>query len=174
MRISLLAGVLLALTVAGCGSRGSYYSDAQPPPLQPQPIPPVSAQPLPPVPADPALAGQAALDPNAVPGAAAPAAPTPSTAVEIRRPDLSGGWTIASGGESCQLFMSLTTWSGGYRANTRGCTSAELQGVGAWDLAGKEVVLKDAAGAPIARLLASAPTRFSGSSTTGRGIQVFR
>jgi hypothetical protein len=170
MRLNLLAGVAIALTLAACGTRGSYYSQpTAPAPLQPQPVSPVSAQPLPPpvaAPVDPALADQAAL--------ATPAAPDPSAAVEIRRPDLVGGWTIASGGESCQLFMSLTTWSGGYRANTRGCSSDELKGLGAWDLAGKQIILKDANGATVATLLASTTTRFSGSSTSGRGVQVFR
>ncbi len=172
MRTSLLAGVGLALTLAACGSRGGY-TEQRVAPLAPQPIAPVSAGQLPPL--DPSLAGQP--DPMAEPTtdvAVAAPAPDPSQALEIRRPDLSGGWTIASGGETCQLFMSLTTWSGGYRANTRGCASDELKSVGAWDLAGKEVVLKDSTGAPIARLLASAPTRFSGQSTAGRGIQVYR
>jgi hypothetical protein len=173
MRLNLLAGVAIAMTLAACGTRGSYYSQpTAPAPLQPQPVSPVSTQPLPPpvaAPVDPALADQAALtDP------AAPAAPDPSAAVEVRRPDLVGGWTIASGGESCQLFMSLTTWSGGYRANTRGCSSDELKGLGAWDLAGKQIILKDANGATVATLLASTTTRFSGSSTSGRGVQVFR
>lgn len=172
MRLHILASVGIALALGACGSRGSY-TDNRIPPLQPQPIGPVSAQPLPP-PVDGTLTDPMAPAPGTDVAAVAPAAPDASSALEIRRPDLSGGWTVSSGGETCQLFMSLTTWSGGYRANTRGCSSDELKSVGAWDLNGKEVVLKDATGAPIARLLASAPTRFSGSSTTGRGIQVFR
>jgi hypothetical protein len=174
MRLHPLAGLAFAAILAGCGTGGSYYSSSSAPaPLAPQPIGPVSAQPLPPpVPTQPVIPDQAALDAAATP--AAPAVPDPASAVEIRRPDLSGGWTIASGGESCQLFMSLTTWSGGYRANTRGCASDELKSVGAWDLNGKEIVLKDASGAPIATLLASTATRFSGASTSGRGVQVYR
>ncbi|HUG61003.1 MAG TPA: protease inhibitor Inh/omp19 family protein [Methylomirabilota bacterium] len=167
MRLNLIAGVALALTLAACGSRGSYYPDTRISPLQPQPIGPVSAQPLPPPELTP-------IETPAVDVAAAPPVTDPSAALEIRRPDLSGGWTIASGGESCQLFMSLTTWSGGYRANTRGCSTDQLKSVGAWDLNGKEIVLKDASGAAIARLYASTPTRFSGQSTSGQGVQVFR
>jgi hypothetical protein len=171
MRLHPLAGLALAVTLAGCGG-GSYYSSSSgPTPLAPQPIGPVSQQPLPP-PLPTAPTDQAALSAPVTPET--PAVPDPSAAVEIRKPDLSGGWTIASGGESCQLFMSLTTWSGGYRANTRGCASDELKGVGAWDLNGKEIVLKDANGATVATLLASTPTRFSGASTSGRGVQVYR
>lgn len=169
MRVQFLAGVALAMSLTACGTGGSYYAQPGPPPLQPMPVPPVSAQPLPPpvptTPTDEALATGTE---------AASAAPDASSAVEVRKTDLSGGWTIASGGESCQLFMSLTTWSGGYRANTRGCASDELKGVGAWDLSGKEIILKDAAGAPIARLYASTATRFSGQSSAGRGVQVYR
>jgi hypothetical protein len=167
MRFNIAASVVLALTVAACGSRGGF-SDSRVAPLQPQPVGPVSSQPLPPPPVE-----TQPFEPT-TDMAAAPATPSAAEALEIRRPDLSGGWTIASGGENCQLFMSLTTWSGGYRANTRGCASDELKSIGAWDLNGKEIVLKDASGDPIARLYASATTQFSGQSTSGRGVRVFR
>ena len=45
----------------------------------------------------------------------------------VGRTDLLGGWTITSGGDSCQLFMTLTSWTGGYRASTRGCNSDRPQ-----------------------------------------------
>lgn len=70
------------------------------------------------------------------------------------KPILIGGWTLASSaGETCQLSMNLTTWSGGYRASTRGCVSDELKAIGAWDVAGKEILLKDASGSVVARSL---------------------
>jgi hypothetical protein len=166
MRLKLLAGVAAVLVLSGCGTRGSY-TEARVAPLAPQPVQPVAAQTLPPPEMTPTM-------PETETAMIPPATQDPSTALEIRRPDLSGGWTISAGGETCQLFMSLTTWTGGYRANTRGCSSSELQSVGAWDLSGREVVLKNAEGEPLARLYASAATRFSGQSTTGRGVQVYR
>ena len=88
---------------------------------------------------------------------------------------LIGGWTLASAGETCQLSMNLTSWSGGYRASTRGCVSDELKAVGAWDVAGKEILLKDASGAVVARLYAAAPNRYSGQTDVSkRGVQFFR
>jgi len=151
-------------------------------PLQPQPVNPVASQTLPPpvMPTTP----QTAIDPatgqpigamaSAVP--AVPATPTNvAAAPEVRKADLIGGWTLASAGETCQLSMNLTTWSGGYRASTRGCLSDELKAIGAWDVAGKEVQLKDASGSVVARLYAAAPNRFSGQTDIGkRGVQFFR
>jgi hypothetical protein len=173
MRVLPFASLALALTLAACGSRGSY-SEMRVQPLQPQPVPPVSAQPLPPPMASPVIETGERNDLARAPdGSPAEAASAPAS-VEVRRPELVGGWTIASAGDNCQLFMSLTTWSGGYRANTRGCASEELKSVGAWDVAGREIVLKDANGQPMARLLASTNTRFSGQSTTGQSVQVYR
>ncbi len=80
-------------------------------PGHPPPGGAVIAEPLPP-------AGGAAV-------AVAPAAP--AAAGPVGRTDLLGGWTIASSGNSCQLFMTLTSWTGGYRASTRGCASAAAE-----------------------------------------------
>lgn len=168
MRAFTLAGTVLAFGLAGCGT--SYVSQPTIPPLAPQPTSPVAAQPLPP-PTDMPPVTPAPTDV----AAAQPTAPDPTTATEVRKADMIGGWKLASGGETCQLFMTLTTWTGGYRGNTRGCASDELKSVGAWDLNGKEIVLKDASGSPIARLYASSNTRFSGQTEVSkRGVQVFR
>ncbi len=52
--------------------------------------------------------------------------------------ELLGGWTMTSGQESCQLFITLTRWTGGYRATTLGCNTGELKPISAWNLeAGK-------------------------------------
>ncbi|WP_181700660.1 protease inhibitor Inh/omp19 family protein [Chthonobacter albigriseus] len=178
LRPTPILSLALALTLAGCGGYSMSPAPRGPAPLAPQPVAPVASQTLPPPGLPGSLPGAptdvAIADPNApaVPGAAAPVAAAPK---EVRKGDLSGGWTLASSGESCQLFMSLTTWSGGFRANTRGCASDELKSVGAWDLAGNDVVLKDASGSPVARLSATAATRFSGQTEVSkRGVQFFR
>ena len=107
------------------------------------------------------------------------AAPAPMTApadggAEIGRTDLLGGWTVASASDTCQLFMSLTTWSGGYRATTRGCGSETLQGVSAWNLEGQQVSLLNDSGATVARLRAASKTQFNGQTTAGDAVSVSR
>ena len=166
MRITAAAAVVSVLALAACGS----YAPPPPriAPLAPQPVNPVASQALP-APVAPVMS-QPATD-------VAMAAPTvdPAVATEVRKADLIGGWTLASAGETCQLSMNLTTWSGGYRASTRGCVSDELKAIGAWDVAGKEILLKDASGAVVARLYTAAPNRYSGlTDVSKRGVQFFR
>lgn len=135
MRFAPLAStVVLALALSACGTRFSGPEPMRgPAPLQPQPVAPVAAQPLPPPTTAPVTPPPAAAEPEKV--ASAEPAPAPAaSAVEIRKPDLSGAWKLASGGENCQLFMSLTSWTGGYRANARGCGSEELTSISAWNL----------------------------------------
>jgi hypothetical protein len=169
MRIIAVASVLSALALAACASY------APPPPrivpLAPQPVNPVASQALPPP------GGM-----TTVPGASQPTTDmamvqpaNPAAAPEIRKPDLVGGWTLASAGETCQLSLSSTNWTGGLRASTRGCVSDELKSINAWDLADKAVLLKDASGSVVARLYGSGPTRFSGQTDVSkRGVQFFR
>ena len=105
--------------------------------------------------------------PGAVPGAGA-------SSVEIGRTDLLGGWKVAAGSDSCELFMSLTGWAGGYRATTKGCASAVLAGVQAWNLNEREIILISGGGETVARLYATTKTRFNGQTQDGIGITVFR
>ncbi len=107
------------------------------------------------------------------------AAPAPMTApagggASIGRTDLLGGWTVASASDTCQLFMSLTSWSGGYRATTRGCRSETLQGVSAWNLEGQQVSLLNDSGNTVALLTAASKTQFNGQTTDGEAVSVSR
>lgn len=131
-------------------------------PLAPQPpdplAPQVASEPLPPAPGETQVA-------------AASAAPVQS----VGRTDLLGRWTISSGGESCDIYMSLTTWTGGYRASTRGCNTPSLAGISAWDLSGRTVTLKAGDGSStVASLSASDTQNFSGSTAEGAGITFSR
>ncbi len=101
-------------------------------------------------------------------------APGGSSNLLIGRTDLLGGWTVTADGDRCQLFMSLTTWSGGYRATTKGCGSTSLQAISAWNLTGQQVSLYDNGGAQVALLYAATKTRFEGQTEKGSGISVFR
>ncbi|WP_186388703.1 MULTISPECIES: AprI/Inh family metalloprotease inhibitor [unclassified Stappia] len=178
----LAAALCLTVALAGCQRLG--YGDRSAP-LPATPTAPVASQslePLRPMEPAPGTAGQplysepmgqtdvAAVDPGA---GAAPSGP-PAGAREIGRSDMLGGWSITSGADNCKLFMTLTTWSGGYRANSRGCASPQMQTISAWDLQGKQVLLKDASGTTIAELYATGAETFSGRTTSGAPIQVYR
>jgi hypothetical protein len=91
----------------------------------------------------------------------------------LGRTDLLGGWTITSGTDSCQLFMTLTSWTGGYRASTRGCSSELLKSISAWNLQGSNVILAGNAGAPVATLASSGNNRFDGQAN-GQGVTFYR
>jgi hypothetical protein len=181
------------LLSAGCTSLNPFGRDepravaAAPPPapLAPAPTGSVTASPLPPpggVPGDPlqtAPSGLAALNPGTQTGAPGAGLATPAAApaagnVEVGRTDLLGGWTVAAAGDSCQLFMTLTTWSGGYRASTRGCSNAALTGISAWNMEGQQIQLLNDSGATLARLYPSSKTQFSGQTEGGGPITVSR
>jgi len=88
--------------------------------------------------------------------------------------EIPGGWTIASSGDSCQLFMTLTSWTGGYRASTRGCSTDVLKSISAWNLNGKQVVLAGTGGSPVATLFPSGNTRFDGQTGQGAAVSFYR
>ncbi|MDK9695172.1 MAG: protease inhibitor Inh/omp19 family protein [Siculibacillus sp.] len=181
--------LLLAGTVAGCGRLGLNDGPTVPryEPLPAAPTAPVTQgtlQPLPPAPGAPGATQP--LDPNAPPPVAAPGAPPPSAAPTkvaeaapdkgqpVGRTDLLGGWRVASGSDNCQLFMNLTSWAGGYRAISKGCTSPELARISAWDLQGRQVTLKGADGGVVATLNSQGGERFAGTTASKLPISLSR
>lgn len=185
----LLAVGLTALLTSGCSSIMSFGRDEPvaraPAPLAAAPTGSVTGSTLPPPagmqpppggmqPTQPA-SGLAALG-----APAAGTAPAPGTAVaaapaaDVGRTDLLGGWKISAAGDSCQLFMTLTTWAGGYRASTRGCSSATLQGISAWNMEGSQVQLLNDSGSTVARLYPSSRTQFAGQTEGGGPVSVVR
>jgi hypothetical protein len=169
---------LAAMLSAGCGVLGfGDGGSSRPPPPEPLLAAPSGAV------TETSLPPPGGTDPNAMPtdlAALDPAQQTagtttpPSGTVEVTRPDLLGAWTVSAAGESCQLTMVLTTWTGGYRASTRGCTSTMLQGISAWILEGNQVQLMNDTGATVARLYPSSTTQFNGQSEGGGPITVSR
>lgn len=165
----------LVVLAAGCQrfSGGPNYAA----PLPATPTTPVNSGALQPL--DPnAPVTTAAIDPSQADGATGlatdPAAAAPANAQQVGRTDLLGGWKLASGADNCMAFMTLTTWSGGYRANTRGCATPVLTGISAWDLNGNQVVLKDGAGQVVAQLYSSQSGRFDGQTATGLPVSLYR
>ncbi|UOM35962.1 AprI/Inh family metalloprotease inhibitor [Acuticoccus sp. I52.16.1] len=174
---------ILTVALGGCMTqRTQTVASVQPAPSRPvsqAPLapPPITQQPQEPQVPEAPIAGQPLPD-GSMPGApgtdVAAASPAPS-GVNVGRTDLLGGWSIASGGDNCQLFMSLTTWTGGYRASTRGCSAPSLAGIAAWDLNGSQVTLKGGDGSStVATLRATSAQSFSGSTADGSGITVSR
>jgi hypothetical protein len=182
--------VLVAAAATGCTRLGTGDGPSRPQPAlqtQYEPLPaaptaPVTQgalQPLPP------LAG-APVDPNApppAPGALPPTTPAkplqtadagPDKGLSVGRTDLLGSWKMTSSSDSCQLSMSLTTWAGGYRASSRGCTSPDLQKISAWELSGKQVTLKGSDGSVAATLTSAGPERFSGSTSSRQPVALSR
>ncbi|MHC5655194.1 protease inhibitor Inh/omp19 family protein [Stappia sp.] len=185
VRASAPLATALCLTVALAGCQRLGYGSSRPAPLPATPTAPVSSQSLEPL--DPTYGaqgqqGQLGVDGAPLDGAAGTdvasvdplGGAAPASAREIGRSDMLGGWSVTSGSDSCKLFMTLTTWSGGYRANSRGCATPQMQTISAWDLQGKQVILKDAGGTTVAELYATGAESFSGRTTTGQPIRVFR
>jgi hypothetical protein len=176
-----VAPILLSVALSGCGAVGAIglhpfsKKDSQvAADVNPAPTPPVVSNDLPPADANASAGSQAsAMNDSAIaaPPAAGVAAIEPGG--DVSRTDLLGGWTLSNGTESCQLFMTLTSWTGGYRASTRGCNSDALKAISAWNIDGKQVVLAGAAGAPIAELGVAAQSRFEGRLVGSGGTIVF-
>jgi hypothetical protein len=173
MQLNRLAPVAFALTLCGCGSIGSV---GVPPAGTTTAVVAPTAGGLPPAGTYPPPGGAVIAEPlppaDGTAVAVAPAAPP--AAGPIGRTDLLGGWTIASSGDSCQLFMTLTSWTGGYRASTRGCASEQLKSISAWNLNGSQVVLAGQGGSPVATLQNAGGTRFDGQIAGGGPVSFYR
>lgn len=176
-----LVTIVLAATLAGCGSIGAvgvpWGRDRQVAQQQPAPLPPPMTAPIETAELAPLDGTTASVGPD---GFSDPLAPPPGSQLaaapsgaEVGRTDLLGGWTITAAGDSCQLFMTLTSWTGGYRASTRGCTTDVLKSISAWNLQGTEVVLAGQGGSPVARLASSGSNRFDGQAN-GQLISFYR
>jgi len=145
-----------------------------PAPVAPVPAGTVESQPL------PGPDGTLPIDPNApipdngIQVAATPAAAPAAQAVQVGRLDVAGGWRISSGGDTCSLSMALTSWTGGYRASTRGCSGPALKDVSAWNLEGGRVTLINSSGATVARLSPASKREFSGQTDAGAPVSMTR
>ncbi len=96
-----------------------------------------------------------------------------ANAPDVTRDSLVGRWTISTGGNSCDVFLALTKWTGGYRAASRGC-SDQASLISAWDVQGKQVLLGDSSGAQFARLYKTGDKRFDGTTASGQAISLSR
>jgi hypothetical protein len=165
-------GLAVILSLAGCQRTSNDYGSSSLPPLQAQPVSPVQSGTLPPpgvadgsqFPAAPASNQSAALTPNAS---------APGNAMDFTKEQLVGNWRVANGGSSCDMFLTLTNLGGGSRGGTRRCVGP-LTTMGAWDVANKQLLLKDRDGNVIGTLYKTAENQFSGSTSAGQAISLSR
>ncbi|HXV29145.1 MAG TPA: protease inhibitor Inh/omp19 family protein [Sinorhizobium sp.] len=171
------AGLVIVLALAGCqrtsfGGFGSQDVSPAPAPLQAQPVPSVSSSQLP----DPTTGTSqfpAAPSGATAGGAAGTDVAAGANALDVTKESMVGSWRVASAGSSCDMFLTLTNLGSGSRGGTRGC-AGELTMMGSWEVAGKQVVLKDRNGNPIARLYKTADMRFDGSTNGGQPVSLSR
>jgi hypothetical protein len=179
---ALASGAMLiaaAIAVSGCtSSRFNTYNTAGPAPLTPAPAGTVTGGQLPP-PVDPGQTQTASTFPDA-PGddgtglsGNAGSLQNVATAGPVTREALVGAWKVQTGGSSCQMFMALTKWTGGFRAASRGCPG-DAANVSAWDVQGQQVVLSDSSGNKVATLFSSGNGQFNGQTTGGSAISLTR
>ncbi|WP_412549802.1 protease inhibitor Inh/omp19 family protein [Sinorhizobium meliloti] len=125
----------------------------------------------------PAGAAQVEAAPTTGTGAPGAAAGTEvgaaTNALDVTKESMVGNWRVSSAGSSCDMFLTLTNLGSGSRGGTRGC-AGELTAMGSWEVAGKQVVLKDRSGNPIARLYKTADARFDGSTNGGQPVSLSR
>ncbi len=170
---------ICALGLSACQSERLGRLNTQPAPLTPAPVAPVTQGQLPP-PSQPQ-----ANDPSQFPVAPGtetgetevaatdltqPAQP-PAGAQPLTKNAMVGSWTTTSGGTSCQMFLTLTSYGGGSRGGTRGCPG-NLADLRIWKVAGSQLVLSDPDGTQIATLYSSGGSGFSGQTTTGAAISL--
>ena len=85
---------------------------------------------------------------------ARPGADGRHNALDVTKESMVGNWRVRMPAV-CDMFLTLTNLGSGSRGGTRGC-AGELTAMGSWEVAGKQVVLKDRNGNPIARLYKTA------------------
>ncbi|KAB0677586.1 protease inhibitor Inh/omp19 family protein [Aureimonas leprariae] len=175
------AALVALAALAACQSAQPAADYGRPAPIAAAPSGVVQSSQLPPPPPPPPPVEQAAVPPAPAVDTAAAAGGTPQTsaptqtasAEPLKREGLVGAWKVSTGGGSCQIFMALTKWTGGYRAASRGCPG-QVADVSAWDVSGGQVVLKDSGGTTVANLSSSGGTRYDGSTSGGQQISLYR
>ena len=175
MRISLaVAAASVALVLAGCASdrMDDIDTGVKPQPLEAQPVQKVETNNLPDPSTDTAqFPAKPVVDPAL--GQNQDNTQVASNAMDVKKEQMVGGWKVNAGGSNCDMFLTLTNLGSGSRGGTRGCTG-DLTNMGSWEVAGKQVVLKDRDGNPLAKLYKTADKRFDGTLTSGQPVSLSR
>lgn len=169
-----------ALAIAGCSSSRFDRVDTRPAPLTAAPSGTVTSNQLPPPspagPTDPSAfppaPGTSPTDPQLAAGPAVPPEAPPG-APDVTKEAMVGAWKVNAGGGGCQMMLSLTKQAADFRAASLRCPG-DAANVAAWNVAGKQVVLKDNTGNVVARLYSSGAERYDGQTATGQPISFSR
>ena len=141
---------------------GQVASNQLPPP--PPPPPPAMSDMNTPTPTDTASGAPAAGDTQVA---------SLGSGQPLTRGEVLGAYRVTTTGGNCQIILSLTQWTGGYRAASRGCPGT-VADVSAWDVSGSQVVLKDSGGTTVANLNSAGGARYEGTTTSGQQISLYR
>jgi hypothetical protein len=178
MRISIAITIAMAgLAIAGCqrtspGPMPQQQAAVLPPPINPAPLGGVQSSQLPPPSATEFPSAPASTTPD--PAAANQAFETAAaSAPAVSREALLGTWQTAVNGGNCQLALSLTQWTGGYRAASLRCPG-EAANIASWDVSGNQVVLNDRDGNNVARLYQAGAQNYQGTLSAGGSITLSR
>ena len=165
-------GLVLVLALAGC-QRTSYTgmspSSSTLPPLEAQPVPSVQSGQLPPPGAGDGQFPQAPANAGGTDMAAA----APASSMDVTKEQMVGSWKVNGSGTTCDMFLTLTNLGSGSRGGTRNCVGV-LTTMGSWEVAAKQVVLKDRNGTVIGRLYRTADTRYDGTTNNGQPFSLSR
>lgn len=159
--------------LSGISARNSTVAE----PLDAAPAGTVTGEQLPP----PAAAEIKPADSTAFPDAPGGGAAAENKPVEVAAasaPDVTPGaiagvWNASVAGSSCKLATPQTKFGAGYRAGPLKCPEP-IAGVKSWSAAGKQLVLYDQNGSPVARLYQSGAGRFDGQTTGGQPVSLTR
>ncbi|MBC6718742.1 MULTISPECIES: AprI/Inh family metalloprotease inhibitor [Aurantimonas] len=178
------AAVVALLLVAGCSrSMPEMGRDTGPAPLPPAPAGRVSADqlPPPPPPPPPGASTNASADFNASAGTDGDATAdaggntqVASTSSEpLSRTSMTGFYQVSASGGNCRVGLTLTQYDENYNAASMGCPG-RLADVRRWSTTGNQLQLKDTSANVIATLTSSGKNRFTGQTTTGVPVELYR
>lgn len=181
---AMITMIALAIGASGCSRSGDALRVNTQPPPQPLPSTPSGSfetSELQPTETQPGLndPGQqqapSIVDSPTTDGTTEVAAVDPAVSNrKITHDAMAGSWNVNSDSADCRLILSFTKWSGGYRAATLRCSSAELASVSAWDVKNNKVVLVDTNGNQIADISAVGEEAYAGTLAGGKPINFSR
>ena len=170
---SLVTIAILAAALGGCQRTSFGTLDTSPQPLTPAPVGGVETSQLPPPPTPAPGEFPEAPKPPEQPAATPSTTQLASNAQPVTREALIGRWSASAGGGRCDIFLSLTKWTGGFRAASRGC-AGPAAAISAWNVQGNQVILSDSSGNQVATLYQSGNERYDGSTSAGAPISLSR
>ncbi len=176
MRISLsVAAASVALILSGCASdrMDDIDTGVKPQPLEAQPVQKVETNNLPDPSTDTSQFPQKPVVDPALGQNQANNTQVAANAMDVKKEQMVGGWKVNAGGANCDMFLTLTNLGSGLRGGTRHCVG-DLTNMASWGVDGKQVVLKDRDGNPLARLYKTADNRFDGSLNSGQPVSLSR